>query len=65
VRALRVCETCRHKTVPPQELLNLYREMSRHYPKVFYCSKLQAIRVYDPGSPAKVFDCELYEPAET
>jgi len=61
---VRVCETCRHKAAPPQELLEVLREMSRLYPRVFYCSRLQAIRVYDPSSPAKLFDCELYEPAE-
>jgi hypothetical protein len=61
---VRVCETCRHKSAVPQELLDLYREMSKHYPKVYYCSKLQVIRVYDPSSPAKVFDCEQHEPLE-
>jgi hypothetical protein len=61
---MRVCETCKFKSVPPQELLDLYWEMSRLFPKAFYCGKLQVIRVYDPSSPAKLFDCELYEPAE-
>jgi hypothetical protein len=61
---MRVCETCRHKSTPPQELLDLYREMSKLYPKAYYCSKLQVIRVYDPSSPAKVFDCDQYEPLE-
>jgi hypothetical protein len=37
--------------------------MARHFPKVFYCGLLQVVRVYDPSSPAKVFDCELYEPS--
>jgi hypothetical protein len=61
---MRVCETCKYKSTTPPELLDLFREMSTLYPKVFYCNKLQVIRVYDPSSPAKLFDCELYEPAE-
>jgi hypothetical protein len=61
---MRTCETCKYKSTPPQELLDLYREMSKHYPKVYYCSRLQAIKAYDPGSPAKVFDCEQHEPLE-
>jgi hypothetical protein len=60
---MRVCETCKHKATLPPELLDLYREISRLYPKTFYCSRLQAIRAYDPSSPAKVFDCGLYEPS--
>jgi hypothetical protein len=58
---MRVCETCKFKSTPPPELLELFREMSRLYPKVYYCGKLQVIRAYDPSSPAKLFDCELYE----
>jgi hypothetical protein len=61
---VRICETCKFKSTPPQELLDLYREMAKLYPKVYYCSKLQAIKAYDPSSPAKLFDCELYEPLE-
>lgn len=60
---MRVCETCKHKSTPTHELLDLYTEMSKYYPRVYYCSKLQVIRVYDPSSPAKLFDCELYEPS--
>ena len=62
---MRTCETCKYKATPPQELLDLYREMSKLYPKVYYCSKLQAIKCYDPGSPAKTFDCEHYEESGT
>jgi hypothetical protein len=58
---MRVCETCKFKSTPPPELLELFREVSKLYPKTFYCSRLQVIRVYDPSSPAKLFDCELYE----
>jgi hypothetical protein len=62
---MRVCEACRHKsTEPPQELLELYMETARLYPKVYYCSKLRVIKAYDPSSPAKLFDCELHEPLE-
>jgi hypothetical protein len=61
---MRVCETCKFKSTPPQELLDLYREMYRLYPRVFYCSRLQVIKAYDPSSPAKIFDCELYEESE-
>ena len=61
---MRTCETCKHRSTPPPELLELFREMARLYPKVYYCKLLQVVKVYDPGSPAKVFDCELYEPAE-
>jgi hypothetical protein len=62
---MRVCETCKYKSATsPQELLDLYSEMYKVYPRVFYCKLLQAIKVYDPSSPAKMFDCELYEPAE-
>jgi hypothetical protein len=46
--------------VPP-ELADLAVLMARHFPKVFYCGRLQAVKVYDPSSPAKVFDCDLYE----
>jgi hypothetical protein len=60
---MRVCETCRFKSEPPQELLELFREMLRIYSKVFYCDKLQVVKVYDLCSPAKMFDCELYEPS--
>jgi hypothetical protein len=61
---VRVCETCKHRSAaPPQELLDLYREMARLYPKAYYCSRLQAVKVYDPSSPAKMFDCGLYEPS--
>jgi hypothetical protein len=59
---MRVCETCKYKSAtPPQELLDVFREASRLYPRAYYCSKLQVVRVYDPSSPAKLFDCELYE----
>jgi hypothetical protein len=61
---MRVCETCRYRSTPPPELLELVRGVSRLFPRVFYCSLLQAVRVYDPSSPAKVFDCELYESGE-
>jgi hypothetical protein len=61
---MRVCETCKHRSTPPPELTPLAEEMAKLYPKAYYCSKLQAVKVYDPGSPAKLFDCELYEPAE-
>jgi hypothetical protein len=63
---MRACETCKYKsTSPPQELLDTYREMARLYPRVYYCSRLQAVKVYDPSSPAKMFDCELYEQETT
>jgi len=58
-----VCETCKFKSTTPPELLGLYSEMSKYFPRVYYCSKLQVIRAYDPSSPAKLFDCELYEPS--
>jgi hypothetical protein len=60
---MRVCETCKFKSTPPSELLEVFREMTRLYPKVYYCSKLQVVKVYDPSSPAKTFSCELYEPS--
>jgi hypothetical protein len=58
---MRVCETCKHKASPPPELADLAALMARYFPKVFYCGRLQVLKVYDPSSPAKVFDCELYE----
>jgi hypothetical protein len=61
---VKVCETCKYKSTPPQELLDLYREMSKLYPRVYYCGRLQAIKAYDPSSPAKLFDCEQYEESE-
>jgi hypothetical protein len=61
---MRVCETCKFKSTPPPELTPLVEEMSKLYPKVYYCGKLQVIRVYDPSSPAKLFDCEQYEESE-
>ena len=60
---MRVCETCKFKSTPPPELLEVFREMCRLYPKVYYCRLLQVVKVYDPSSPAKTFDCELYEPS--
>ena len=60
---MRVCETCKYKNTPPPELLEVLREMARLYPKVYYCKLLQAVKAYDPSSPAKMFDCELYEPS--
>ena len=60
---MRVCETCKYRGAMPPELEELARDMSRLFPRVFYCSKLQVIRVYDPGSPARVFDCEFHEPS--
>ena len=63
--SVRVCETCRHKSTPPPELLDIYREMSRYYSKVYYCSRLQVIKCYNPDTKSQIFDCELYEPAET
>jgi hypothetical protein len=61
---MRVCETCKFKSTPPPELTDLYFEMSRLYPRAYYCSLLQVIKVYDPSSPAKMFNCELYESGE-
>jgi hypothetical protein len=61
---MRTCETCKFKSTPPPELANLYSEMAKLYPRAYYCSKLQVIRVYDPSSPAKLFDCDQYEPLE-
>jgi hypothetical protein len=58
---VHVCETCRHKSGVPPELADLVVLMARYFPKVFYCSRLQVVKVYDPSSPAKVFGCELYE----
>lgn len=61
--AMHVCETCRHRSAVPPELEALAVEMARYFPRVFYCGRLQAVKVYDPSSPTKVFDCELYEPS--
>lgn len=58
---MRVCESCRYRSSVPPELADLVVEMRRYFPKVFYCSLLQVVKVYDPSSPAKVFDCDLYE----
>jgi hypothetical protein len=44
--------------------MDLVIVMARYFPKVFYCSLLQVIKVYDPSSPAKSFDCGLYESGE-
>jgi hypothetical protein len=60
---MRVCETCKYKGALPSEFEEFVKDMSRLFPKVFYCSKLQVVRVYDPGSPARMFDCEFYEPS--
>jgi hypothetical protein len=59
---MRVCEVCKYKSAPPSEFAQLVENMSRFFPKVFYCSKLQVVRVYDSDSLAKLFDCEFYEP---
>jgi hypothetical protein len=58
---MRVCETCKHRSDIPPEYSELATLVSRFFPKVFYCSLLQVLKVYDPSSPAKVFSCELYE----
>jgi len=60
----KVCETCKYKAVPPSELEDLIKLMSRYFPKVFYCSKQQVVKVYDPSSPAKTFSCDFYESGE-
>jgi ribosome-associated toxin RatA of RatAB toxin-antitoxin module len=61
---VRVCETCKHRSEPPQELLDLYSEVSKYYPRVYYCSKLQVIKCYNPERPSQLFDCEHYEKQE-
>lgn len=58
---MRVCDTCRHKSGVPPELADLVVPMARYFPKIFYCGSLQVLKVYDPSSPAKSFDCGLYE----
>jgi hypothetical protein len=58
---MRVCETCKHKSGVPPELADIAVGMTRYFPKVLYCGRLQVVKVYDPSSPAKVFDCDLYE----
>jgi hypothetical protein len=58
---MRVCETCKHKSTPPPELTDLYFEMAKLYPRVYYCKLLQVVKAYDPSSLAKLFDCELHE----
>jgi hypothetical protein len=58
---VRVCETCKFKGAPPEELVPLIAEWKKLFPKVFYCTLLQSIKCYDPGSPARMFDCEFYQ----
>jgi hypothetical protein len=60
----RVCETCKHKSTPPPELMPLAEEMSKYYPKVYYCSRLQVIKCYNPDTKTQLFDCDQYEPVE-
>jgi hypothetical protein len=61
---MRVCETCKYRSTPPPELADLYFDMAKLYPRVYYCKLLQVIKAYDPSSPAKMFSCELYEPSD-
>jgi len=61
---MRVCETCKHRSTPPPELLGLYSEVRSYFPRVFYCSRLQVIKCYNPDTETQLFDCEQYEPAE-
>ena len=58
----KLCEACKHKSDAPVDLKPLYEDMKRFYPRVYYCSLLNAVKVYNPGSPPQVFECELYEP---
>jgi hypothetical protein len=58
---VRVCETCKFKGVPPPDLAPLVAEWRKLFPRVFYCTLLQAIKCYDPSSPTKMFDCELHQ----
>jgi hypothetical protein len=61
---MRVCETCKHRSTPPPELAPLAEEMAKLYPRVYYCSKLQVIKCYNPERPSQLFDCEHYEEQE-
>ena len=60
-----VCETCKHRSTPPPELMPLAEEMSKYFPRVFYCKLLNAVRCYNPNTKAQMFDCELFEPIES
>lgn len=58
---MRVCETCKFKGTPPEELVPLVAEWKKLFPKVFYCKLLQVIKCYDSSSPARMFDCEFHQ----
>ena len=57
----KLCETCKYKASVPAELLELYEEMRKYYPRVYYCSRLNAVKVYNPDAPSQMFECDLYE----
>jgi len=58
----KLCETCKHEASTPAELLALYEEMRKYYPRVYYCGLLNVIKVCNPERPSQMFECELYEP---
>jgi hypothetical protein len=61
--SMHVCETCKYRSTPPPELLGLYSEMYKYFSRVFYCSRLQAVKCYNPDTKTQIFDCEQHEPS--
>jgi len=57
----KLCETCKYKGDIPAELLDLFNDMTKYYPKIYYCNLLRAIKVYNPNTPSQRFECELYD----
>jgi len=59
--SFKLCETCKHKGNVPAELVELYEEMRKFYPRVYYCGLLKVIKVYNSERSSQMFECALYE----
>jgi hypothetical protein len=62
VMELRVCETCKHASEIPLELREQFKDILTLFPKKYYCTLENAVKVYNPENPTTVFDCEKHEP---
>ena len=57
----KLCETCKYRENIPAELVDIFTDTIKHYPKAYYCNLLKSIKTYNPNTPSQMFECELYE----
>jgi hypothetical protein len=58
---MKVCETCRYAQQIPKELEEQFKDILKWYPKKYYCSLLNEVKVYDPNNPSACFNCDKHE----